>query len=451
MSPPVFKIEGRFSEKKERNFSFLSNYAGIENLGARIYDVILENKSGRSVAYKKLVEGEFLAENDFSAFEYKIKLDVSKQMSAHVSWFSGEHGILMLNDLLPLSKDKSAAKITLEIPSTLRISTNERQISTNVFEVFDAEKAIFLVGKNIREKEFSVNNTKLKLAISGEFIFTDEQALESASEIFTEYQKLFGVIPNEKARIIVVRLPSDVKFGRWEAETRGANITIISADMPFDTQSRQRLHEQLRHEIFHLWMPNNLNLSGNYDWFYEGFALYQSLRSGIQLNKLRFNDFLDTLARAHSIDSLQTQKTSLIAASNNRWNGANTQIYARGMLIAFLIDITILRESKGKKSLDDVLREVYQKHNNSNPRTDGSGAILKILQNTKDLQMIIEKYIKGSEIISWQNDLKLVGIESTEENFNTKLSIKEKPNGREKDLLDKLGYNNWRKLSQKPK
>jgi hypothetical protein len=447
-SPAVLKIEGKFSDKKERNFSFTTSYAGIENLGARIFDIILKDKNGQTVSYKKLIDGEFLAENDFSGFEYRVKLDVPKQMSAYVSWLSGDQGILMPGDLLPLSNEKSLAKLKFEFPANLKISSNEKQLDGGVFEVSDVEKAIFFIGKSFRETEL---NSQLKLVVSGNFLFTDNEASKAASEIFAEYQKLFGALPNKKTQILLVRFPTDVKFGRWEAETRGANVTILSSDMPFNTQSFQRLHEQLRHEIFHLWMPNNLNLSGNYDWFYEGFALYQSLRLGVQLNKLRFDDFLDTLARAHSIDSLQTQKTSLIAASNNRWNGANTQVYARGMLVAFLVDIAILRQSKGKKSLDEILREIYQKHNISNPRTDGNAAILKILQSNKDLQPSVEKYIKSSEKIVWGNDLEAVGIDAKEQNFNTKLSVKQKPNGRQKDLLDKLGYNNWRKLSQKLK
>jgi hypothetical protein len=447
-SPAILKIEGKFLDKKERNFSFSTSYAGIENLGARIFDVILKDKNGQTISYKKLIDGEFLAENDFSEFEYRVKLDVSKQMSAHVSWLSGDQGILMPGDLLPLSNEKSSAKLKFEFPADLKISSNEKQLGGGVFEVPDVEKAIFFIGKSFRETEL---NSHQKLIISGNFLFTDDEASKAASEIFAEYQKLFGALPNKKTQILLVRFPADVKSGRWEAETRGANVTILSSDMAFDTQSLQRLHEQLRHEIFHLWMPNNLNLSGNYDWFYEGFALYQSLRLGVQLNKLRFGDFLDTLARAHSIDSLQTQKTSLIAASNNRWNGANTQIYARGMLVAFLIDITILRQSKGKKSLDEILREIYQKHSSSNPRTDGNEAILKILQSNKDLQPSVEKYIKSNEKVVWENDLEAVGIDATEQNFNTKLSVKQKPNGRQKDLLDKLGYNNWRKLSQKSK
>ena len=169
-----------------------------------------------------------------------------------------------------------------------------------------------------------------------------------AAEIFINYQELFAAKPNQKTQIFLLRFPKDIKSGRWEAETRGANVVIISSDMPFKTHSVQRLHEQLRHEIFHLWLPNGVNLSGNYDWFYEGFALYASLRTALAMNQIRFEDFLDTLGRAHSIDTLQSRRVSLIEASKNRWNGANTQVYARGMLVAFLIDTALLQKSKGK-------------------------------------------------------------------------------------------------------
>ncbi|MDQ3130090.1 MAG: hypothetical protein M3Q99_04940, partial [Acidobacteriota bacterium] len=197
-----------------------------------------------------------------------------------------------------------------------------------------------------------------------------------------------------------------------------------------------------------LWMPINLSLSGNYDWFYEGFALYQALKTGVAVNRLRFEDFLDTLARAHSIDTLQSQRVSLIEASKNRWSGANTQVYARGMLVAFLCDIAALRASKGKNSIADIFQRIYQTHRQPNPKKEGNSAILEILQTRGELRSIVEKYIKGTENIVWQTDLEAFGIESAEENFQTVLKVKAKPNSRQKDLLDKLGYNNWRKLSE---
>lgn len=453
----ILTISGKFAEnaeqKKAKNLSFLLSYAGFENLGARVSNVRLFDDAGREIAYKKLIDGEYLAEREFARWQYEIAPNQPQKPTPHLSWLAAANGILMLDDLLPQFADKenptTAAKVTLELPPNWTAATNEKLLSENVYEVANVEKAIFYIGANQREKTVALENFTARLTIAGEWLFTDDEAAEMTREILTKYTNLFGAFPNEKARIFLIK--SEAENGRWEAETRGANVTIISSDMPFKKQSLQRLHEQLRHEIFHLWTPNNLNLSGNYDWFYEGFALYQSLRTGIEVNKLSFADYLDTLARAHSVDSLQTQKTSLLAASKNRWSGANTQVYARGMLVAFLCDLAVLQKSKGKRSLSEILRKVYENHRFPNARQDGNAAVLKILESYAELRPIIEKYVKGTEKIVWQTELDAFGIESREENFMTKLSVKTKPNGRQKDLLDKLGYNNWRKLSQSSK
>ena len=457
-SPTVIEIQGvnldADSLQNANNFSFASSHAGIENLGERILDVDLADENKHKIEFKKLVAGEFLTEKPFVFWNYKVKADVAANYSAmaRVSWISEEQGILMFGDLLPQftakNNEKIRAKIIFELPQDWQIASSEKKMGENKFEVSDIEKAVFYIGKNRREREISVGDSKINFIISGERQFSDAEAFQMAGEIFGFYLKMFGAIPDQTAHIFLGKFPAEAKFGRWEAETRGANVTIFSAEMPFKTQSLQRLHEQLRHELFHLWMPNNLNLSGNYDWFYEGFALYQALKTGVAVNRLRFEDFLDTLARAHSVDTLQSQRVSLIEASKNRWNGANTQVYARGMLAAFLCDLAVLRQSKGKNSITDVFQEIYRMHRQPNPRKEGNSAILEILQSRVELRSIVEKYIKGAENIVWQTDLEAFGIESAEENFQTVLKAKAKPNSRQKDLLDKLGYNNWRKLSE---
>jgi hypothetical protein len=444
-------IEGSFKDaekaKNVTNFSFLKSYTNIDNLGGRVSDVNLFDKNAQKVNYRKLADGEFLAESGFAAWSYKTDLSLPKNPSAaaHVSWASDEQGILMLGDLLPEFAEKTSALVTFELPKDWRLSSIEKRAGENVFEIADVEKAIFYIGKGWREQEIVLTGAKINLVISGEWQVSGDEAAQMTRDIYAFYEKLFGGRSFEKAQIFLGKFPPDVKAGRWEAETRGAAVTIFSSEMNFKTQSLQRLHEQLRHEIFHLWLPNGVNLAGNYDWFYEGFALYQSLKTAVALKQIRFEDFLDTLARAHSIDTLQSQRISLIEASKNRWNGANTQVYARGMLTAFLIDITFLQRSKGKNSLSEILREIYQKHGMSAPRQDGNTAILNILEARAELRPIIEKYIKGTENIVWQTDLDAIGIESDAENFSTKLKVKANPNGRQKDLLDKLGYNNWRK------
>jgi len=457
VSPPVVRVEGKLlKESSSKNWSFLRSIAGIENLGDRISEFTLKDKNGKEIPYKKLIAGEYLAEDFGTNFSYRIDLAPPKKLSgmAHVSWLSDEQGLLMLGDLLPQFDREVSAKIKFELLKDWNIDSHEKETEQNSFNVADIEKAIFHIaktGKNWRGKFHLTNDHLIYFSIFDEFLFSDDEALDAAIEIVGEYRKIFGAVPNKKAQIFLLKFPPETRLGNWEAETRGNNIVILSSDMPFKNQSVQRLHEQLRHELFHLWIPNNVDLTGNYDWFYEGFALYQSLRTGLNLNRIRFEDFLDTLARAYDLDSLQGRKISLIEASKNRWSGANPQIYARGMLAAFLCDIALLRSSKGKRSATDILRAVYQKHQKPKKREDGNAAIINVLEAYAELRPIVERYIQGAEKIDWRADLEAAGIEQSGENFPAKLAVKSKLSGRQKDLLDKLGYNNWRKLSSDKK
>ncbi len=448
ISPPVVSVRGRFLNAEAKNLAFLREYAGTENLAERFTDVAVTGRDGQAIGLKKLMPGEYVAESNYNAFNYNVDLETPGKASAaaHTSWVSRDIGVLMLDDLLPQTGRKSA-RINVAVPAGWKIASVDREAAAGWFVIDDIERAVFVLGTDLREKKVDFEGFELRVLFSDSWQFSDAEAAEMAREIYSDYRKLFGAAVSQKAQINLLRFPVAVSPGTWEADTRGLTITILSAEMPFKTQSLQRLHEQLRHEIFHLWVPNGLNLVGNYDWFYEGFALYQALKSGVKVNRIRFEDFLDTLSRAHSIDSMQSRRISLIDASKNRWNGANTQVYARGMLAAFLCDVAMLQNSKGKRSVEDILRKLYDGHNFSKPRQDGAAAVLKLLTSHQELRPIVDKYVKGSEKIAWQRDLHAAGIESTEENFITKLKVVPKPNGRQKDLLYLLGYNNWRNLA----
>ncbi len=272
-----------------------------------------------------------------------------------------------------------------------------------------------------------------------------------AQSILSEYDKLFGEIPFEKTQIYLIRFPKEIEFGRWRAETRGGNTVILSSSLPFKNQAVQRLHEQLRHELFHLWIPNSLNLSGDYAWFYEGFAVYQALKTGVWLGQIRFEDFLNTISEAYNIVNRVEQKYSLIEVSKSRWQGASASVYSKGLLVAFLCDVAILEKSKGKRDLENIFLEVYQKNNNSNIKKDANESILQVLNSFDELNFIVEKHIKGTEKIDLANYLTSIGIENVGTNSDAKFKLKGKLRGREKAVLEKLGYNRWREILRKSK
>jgi predicted metalloprotease with PDZ domain len=456
-SPAMASVIGRQNDGQAytnwRNFSFIRTVADSEDLARRVSDVMFFGKDGKDLTSKKLIDGEYLAENDIRSWRYKIDLKVpdAKNAVAHTSWITNDRGILMLSDILPLAGQvkNQAVAVRFELPDGWNVLSTERMNDRGVFQTSNAGKAVFYIGNDWRERKIATGSFDLRLVISGEWLFTDEEAAETALGIFAEYRKLFGFDPAANATIAIAKFPVATHPGSWEAETRGRNVTVISSDMAFKTQSLQRLHEQLRHEVFHLWLPNGVNLSGKYDWFYEGFALYQSLKTGVELNQIRFEDFLDTLSRAHNIDSMQTQPLSLIEASQNRWKGANTQVYARGMLVAFICDLSLLQSSKGKSTVGDIYRKLYAAHKPPNPASDANTAIKKVFASYPQLASVVADYIEGSQKIDWQARLEWAGIENEPGGSRTNLRVKTKLSSRQKALLNKLGYNNWRKLTRK--
>ena len=451
-TPNTAQVSGKMSKPRKANWFFIKTIVNADNLGARISDLQLFDEQNRAVIVKKFTDGEYLADSEATYFQYRINLESlpNAATKAHVSWISDEQGILMLDDLLPQSEAfnrKVSAKIKIEMPDDWKIFSIEKNVFENVFDVESVGKAVFAIGKGWRETK----TANLNLLIADRWQFTDAEAAQMADAVYEEYKKMFGETPNGKTQIFLKHLPKEFRFGRWKAETRGRTLTILSADEPFKSQSIQLLHEQLRHELFHLWIPNNLDLTGNYDWFYEGFTVYQALRTGLQMNQIRFEDFLATLAEAYRFDGFQTDKVSLIESSKNRWSGTNPQVYARGMLIAFLCDVATLKDGKDNHSIENVFRDIYRKHSFPNKEVDGNTAILNVLRTYKSLDSIVKKHIEGAENIAWETVLKTIGIEMTTENSFVKLRVKAKLSGRQKDLLDELGYSNWQKLSQKSK
>ncbi len=439
--------------KNPRNFSFLNEYAGSSGLAGRFSNIKLYERSGDLLPHKAFNLSELVTEKDIGKFSYTVDLTPLRTpaAAAHISWAKDATGILMLDDLLPQQVAKTA-RIKLEMPDGWNLTTSERQVDPQEFDVANIEKAVIYIGTGRREKSLAVGAAKMRLSISGEWFFSDEDAEEIVTSIFAQYTRIFGGSPASDINISILKFPTSVNPGNWEADTRGRSVTIVSSDTPFKSQSKQRLHEQLRHEIFHLWMPNGVNLRGNYDWFYEGFALYQSLRTGVATNTIGFDNFLDTLGRAYSIDSSQSERLSLIEASKNRFSGSNTQVYARGMLVAFLCDLALLQGSKGKRSIENVLREIYLVHHSSGQKTDGNEAILAAFGKYPELRSITDRYVTGKEKnIGWAEYLGFAGMETGGTNDASRLSVSKKLTSRQKDLLDKLGYNAWRKLSKDSK
>lgn len=412
-------------------------------MGDRISDLHIRSANGLSVEVRQLQKGEYVAAADYTSWSNTIDLAFPKNRTAlaHASWVGGSEGILMLDDLVPLFGTRNGrlpSTIRLKLPDGWSFLSAERRDDSLFAE--DIRQSIVFIGKDLRNLDVKAKSGDLRLLVSGDFHFTSDEASDMAREIFDEYSQMLGSLPKKPYQIAVKRFPGQVPHGQWEAETRGRTVTIMSSDMPFRTQSLQRLHEQLRHEIFHLWFPNGIELTGDYAWFYEGFAMYSSLKLAVKLNRIRFEDFLDTLSRAHTIDTNSKPRRALTDPGIDP-----TVRYARGMIVAFLTDLEVKRNSNGNHDVNKGLRTLFLDYPTVPHGSPANEAVKTVITNPA----YIQRYVEGAERIDWTADLAAAGIESKQNGRTTTLTVVAKPNGRQKAILGRLGYNNWRKIGTK--
>ena len=430
------EFAGGFRPGTDRIVAFRKEVIGDRTLAERISSLQFTTAEGARLRSFPIRPGEFVAESGYAKWRYSVSLgNRPNRAAAHASWMTDESAVLMLDDLLPVFGDdrrQLKSVVSLQLPEGWRAVPSASSTGKVQFNFSNTEGAVIFAGKHFREIPVRAKGGKAVLIIDGEWHFTDAEAAAMAGEIYDAYARKLGSLPSQGPVFALLKFPAPENPGLWEAETRGGTVTILSSDMHFKTQSVQRLHEQLRHEIFHLWFPNAVNIAGDYAWFYEGFALYESLKLGVELKRIRFEDLLDTLSRAYTIDT----NSRPVGPFSDSINTDPTLLYARGVLIAFLTDLRMMRSSGGKSGTTDALKGLFDRHKFPGPSIEAEAAVKRIVGAEA-----FDKLVLYAQPIDWTVDVNSAGLESTRTGRSVQLRVSAKPDGRQKAILKRLGYN----------
>jgi predicted metalloprotease with PDZ domain len=286
------------------------------------------------------------------------------------------------------------------VMTTLREHKAERYgfglyIADNYDELIDhpVEMGHFTLGK------FAVCGTTHEIAISGTIPNLDLTRLtRDLAKICAAHIKLFEPHTLQAPVKRYAFLVHAIESGYGGLEHRASTALLCSRhDLPVQVKSRthtshnKNLEKNYRqflglcsHEYFHMWhikrikpaafVPYDLQRE-NYTrllWLFEGFTSYYDdlmlFRSGV----IELNDYLEILAK--TIFAVQATpgrfKQTLAESSFDAWikyyrpdeNSINSTVsyYTKGALVALALDLTIRQASHGSKSLDDVMRALWQ-------------------------------------------------------------------------------------------
>jgi len=429
------RIEAHSSTPAD-SWSFRNAYAGILGIADRITDFRATTASEQDAGAKKIATGEFRSELPASNISYRV--NVSKPSAAdvsHVSWIGSDYGLLMLADLLP--REFTSVAVRFQLPGGWGVD-GANSGDASLHQSVAPEKAIFLVGRSFRKVQGSVDNISVTTVIGGSWPFKERDAHGAATRVMKSYRELTGYQWAGGVMIMIAPLPVKVGNIKWRAETRGATVVLLidpSAD--FKNWIGQ-LGVIFTHELLHLWVPNQLKLEGDYDWFFEGFTLYTALQTALRLKIIKFKEYLDTLARVYDSYLSYGGDLSLIEASERRWTTSGSLVYDKGMLVAFLYDLKIRKESGGQTTLADRYRELFGGRVAAN--ASGNEAIIALLDSPPAMNGFARLHVESKAKLELEQVLPSYGLTLDSSGKQSELRVNQDLNAEQKKLLRSLGF-----------
>jgi predicted metalloprotease with PDZ domain len=183
---------------------------------------------------------------------------------------------------------------------------------------------------------------------------------------------LFGSTPFKAYTFVIHLAPGSFSGG---LEHRASTVIDTLNTKPL------QMDDLITHEFFHSWNIKNIRPAclGPFDltrevrtdnlWFGEGvtdyYAKLTAYESGLQNATWLFTAFSEELANLQQ--SRSRLKYTLAQASRGAWEGGSEGIgdlsyYNKGQLVGMILDAEIRKATEGAKSLDDVMRLLYERH-----------------------------------------------------------------------------------------
>ncbi|GAC1399442.1 MAG: PDZ domain-containing protein [Pyrinomonadaceae bacterium] len=307
----------------------------------------------------------------------------------------------------------------------------ENQANTFRAENFDAlYDSPFEVG-NFKTLNFNVQGIPHRIVIDGEGNYDANTLTRDVQKIVETAGALMGEVPyRDYTFILHLR-----QTGSGGLEHLNSTALIFRRFGFRPAESYKSFLSLVAHEYFHLWNVKRIrpDALGPFDytkenytrllWVAEGLTEYYQGVLVRRANLISDREYLRDMARA--FEALQNtpgrRVMSVEEASFDAWikfyrpdeNTPNSQIsyYDKGAILSLLLDLEIRRASENKKSLDDVMRylynEFYKRKRNYTPQDFQRAS--ELMAGTS-LDKFFAAYVRGREEFDYNAALSVAGL-----------------------------------------
>jgi predicted metalloprotease with PDZ domain len=370
------------------------------------------------------------------------------EISVRTSFIDAKHGFLSSPDIFIYPGNM------LHAPSTIRIipykgwtsvSTSLEKVNGDSFTRYSPNYDILFdspieVG-NQDIFGFNVGGVAYEVAMVGGGNYDKERLKKDLTKVIEQEVAIYGENPNKHYTFIV----HNYLKGGGGLEHLSSTVLGSSRDAYATENGYENFLSLAAHEHFHLWNVKRLRpiALGPFDydnenyttnlWIAEGFTAYYQDIIVRRTQLYTPENYLNVLATG--INQLENQPgvkfQSLSASSYDAWikayrpneNSANNTIsyYTKGALVALLLDLEIINDTKGKSSLDDVMRYMYNEYYKVKGRGYTDAEFKQALEKFagKNLDQFYADYINGLTPIAYNKYVAYAGYKITDELANS--------------------------------
>jgi predicted metalloprotease with PDZ domain len=252
---------------------------------------------------------------------------------------------------------------------------------------------------------------------------------EALKRVIPAEVRVFGEVPWTTYSVLQI---ADLSYsGGSGLEHQNSHVDVLGPGM-LGTPVLPSLYA---HEIFHAWNVKRLRPSDlwpyRYDqeqptpllWISEGITDYYAdlaeVRGGV-INAIEFYAATnDKIAQVAALPPTALEDASLSTWIHPR-DGTEYIYYPKGSLAGFLLDIIIRDATDNRRSLDDVMRELYNTDYKSNRgfTSDEWWSAVSRAANGKSFTDFYARYIDGRDPYPWDAVLPLAGLRLARDTIN---------------------------------
>ncbi|MDP6959510.1 MAG: hypothetical protein QF645_11945, partial [Planctomycetota bacterium] len=276
--------------------------------------------------------------------------------------------------------------------------------------------------------EFQEDKVLYQLAIDTVGEINEDGLVELCRKIVKGQNALFGPLPFNRYVFLFHFINS--WGGRGLEHLNSTNIDLSYNYIKNDIRNAASL---ISHEYYHLWNVKRIRPAalGPFDytgmvrtrhlWVCEGLTSYYGdltlARTGIWDESRYFRHLANEIVTHNN--NPDRKVTSVEEASEKIWDNRphpRVDYYNKGELLGFLLDLKIRKMTQNKKSLDDVMRHLYDRYVVEGGGSIGVGfegdGILKALNTISggDFTQFYDRYIKGTEDLPFTETLAEAGL-----------------------------------------